>query len=71
MKYIKRILVVLPVFIILLVTHMFFVFKRSFEFLKYGGELIQYSKNDAETIHRLYWELIKQNEDRDRHRGDW
>lgn len=39
MKIIKRILVSPFVFGILLVTHLFFVFKRTYKFIRGGGEL--------------------------------
>ena len=40
MKYLKRLSVVPFIFGILLVTHLIFVFKRTFKFIKGGGELI-------------------------------
>ena len=49
MKYIKRIIVAPFVFGILLITHLFFVFKRTFKFVSGGGELIlNKEKNTAE-----------------------
>lgn len=40
MKYIKRLSVVPFIFGMLLVTHLFFVFKRTYKFILEGGELI-------------------------------
>ena len=50
MKYIKRILVVPFVFGILLVTHLFFVCKRTFKFIRGGGELMLKEEKDHELI---------------------
>jgi hypothetical protein len=50
MKYIKRILVTPFVFGILLFTHLFFVFKRTFKFLRGGGQLLLTEEKESELI---------------------
>lgn len=58
MKVFKRIIVSPFVFGLLLTTHIFFVFKRTWGFLKYGGEWIDYNKkNEVKTIKDIYNKL--------------
>jgi hypothetical protein len=57
MKYIKRILAAPFVFGLVLITHVFFAFKRTIYFIKYGGEFSNYNKNEKATIQAIYEEL--------------
>ena len=50
MKYIKRILVAPFVFGILLVTHLFFVCKRTYKFVRGGGQLMLKEEEGYELI---------------------
>jgi hypothetical protein len=60
MKYFKRALILPFVFGILLTTHVLFVFRRTWEFIKYGGEFNQYRKDDRASIEKIYKELKEQ-----------
>lgn len=53
-KILKRLLVCPFVFGLLSITHIFFIFKRTYMFLKYGGEFINYKIDEQKTIHDIY-----------------
>lgn len=53
-KIILRIIVSPFILGILLVTYNYTVFKRVILFLRYGGEWINYNKDDNKTIQDLY-----------------
>lgn len=59
MKIIKRIIVLPFVFGILFVTHISFIFHRTYLFLRYGGEFANYHKDEVKTIQEIF-HLIKQ-----------
>ena len=59
MKIIKRIIVLPFVFGLLLVSALFYAFKRGFLFIKHGGEFILYEKDEQTTIDSIYNELKK------------
>ncbi len=61
MRYIKRILVLPFVSGILLITYIFHLINRCRLFLLYGGEWMEYYKDDRATINTIYLELKKQN----------
>ena len=60
---IKRIIVSPFVLGILLITHGFFVAKRTIEFIRFGGEYVKYDKEETKTIRNLY-DLIKERENK-------
>jgi hypothetical protein len=57
---IKRVLVSPAILLLLIVSHNWFVVKRTIHFLIYGGEFIQYDKDEYKTIKEIY-EEIKDN----------
>lgn len=57
-----RILASPAVFMIIFLGHNFFVLKRFWHFLKYGGEYVNFEQNERATIQDIYNELKKQNE---------
>lgn len=62
MKYIKRIIVLPFVIGIVLMAHLIFVVKRTIDFVKYGGEFIQYDQEENKTIKDIYEEIKNQRE---------
>ena len=44
---------------ILFITHNWFAIKRTIQFIRYGGEVNLYDKDDKKTIQDLY-ELLKE-----------
>lgn len=54
-----RIIVLIPVFLIILVAHLSFVFKRTWHFILYGGEWVNFEKPERETIAGIYAILKK------------
>ena len=58
-KLMLRIISLPFIFGILFVTHNLFVLKRVYMFFLYGGEFIQYSKDEAKTIKDVYDTLKK------------
>ena len=58
MKYVLRIIVSPFVLGLFLGIHLTEVFKRLFEFIKYGGEWANYEdRNEKATIKKIYKEL--------------
>lgn len=57
MKIILRLLATPFVFGLILITHLYYVFHRTYWFIRYGGEYIGYEPNDRATIKDLYLEL--------------
>lgn len=56
------------IFFILLITHILFVFKRFYHFLKYGGEYVNFEENEKPTlmeIHKMLKELNNKYESKD------
>lgn len=47
---------------ILLVAHNFFVFKRFWHYLKFGGEYINFEKDEKRTIKDIY-EMLQEIKD--------
>ena len=60
MKYIKRIISAPFIFALLVITHNWFVIKRTLQFIYRGGEVSIYGKNDLKTIQDLY-KLLRKN----------
>jgi len=58
MKYILRILVLPFVIGLILVKFNYLGLKRCYYFLLYGGEFINYEKDDSKTIKEIYEELV-------------
>jgi hypothetical protein len=54
MKYIKRIIALPFVFVLFLISNVWAAFVATLNFLRYGGEIMRYTKHDKETIHNLY-----------------
>ena len=54
MKIFKRLLTTPFVFGLILISHNWEVLRRIFYFIKYGGEFINYRKNDSKTVLDLY-----------------
>ena len=62
-KYLLRIIILLPVFIIFLVSALRHCFKLTWTFIKHGGEFMNYSeKVTPDTISEVYEELVNQRE---------
>ena len=61
MKIITKIIVAIFLLPILLIAHNFFAIKRVIQFIRYGGELILYNKDEQLTIENIYHELKKSN----------
>lgn len=57
MKIIIRVIVFPPVFMILAIAALASLFRYSFLFLRYGGEMTAYTKDDKATIESIYTEL--------------
>ena len=57
MKILLRILASPFVLALMVIAHTYFVLRRWVDFLRFGGEFIQYSKDDSDTIHKIYMEL--------------
>ena len=65
MKYVLRLLALIPVFCLLVISHSFHVFRRTWYFLRYGGEFIHFEPKSV-TILDTYvkvCELVKNQED--------
>ena len=69
MIYIKRILVLPFVFGILLVTYIFHLFNRCRLFLLYGGEWLEYIKDDKVTIQQIYLRLKEYEKAKKQNKG--
>lgn len=65
MKYFKRILAAPFIFVIALIHALFHTTKRTWQFIKYGGEITNYVKEDKKTIQDIY-EILKENYERKR-----
>ncbi len=61
MRYIIRIISSPFILGLVLITHISFAFKRTFDFIRYGGEFSNYDKNERATIQDVY-EKLKQVE---------
>lgn len=53
-RLIKRLLVFPFFFGIMFITHNWFVLKRMYQFLKYGGEATIYKVNDKHSINEIF-----------------
>lgn len=61
-RYLGIRIVVSPfIFALLFISHNFFVLKRFYHFLKFGGEYVNFEQNEKATIQDIYNELKKQN----------
>lgn len=58
-KLFLRIIILIPVFIIILVAHIYVVLRRSWHFLLYGGEWINFEKPERKNINDVY-EMLKE-----------
>lgn len=58
-RIILRLLVSIPILCVLLITYTWGAFKHWIGFLRYGGEWINYTKDDPKTIGILF-ELMKE-----------
>ena len=62
MKIISRILA-LPFFVAFQITYLSrILLMRIYWFLRFGGEMITYRKEDQKTIYEIYLKLKEQNE---------
>lgn len=52
------------VFGIIFIAHNFFVLKRTYHFLKYGGEYVNFEKNESENIVGILKMLKEMKEER-------
>ncbi len=59
MKYIKRILVILPLLIILVVNAIWGIGRALIIFIIYGGEWIIHIKTDQKNINDVYLKLLE------------
>ena len=59
-KLVLRLVSVPIVFLLVFIAHTFHAFKRTWLFIKYGGEFANYERNDDVTMQDIYKEL-KQN----------
>jgi len=50
------------VFALLFLTHNFFVFNRFWHYMKFGGEYINFEKNEKHTINEIFNMLKEMNE---------
>lgn len=64
MKYIKRIISLPFVFSLMVIAHSIFIIKRTINFLKNGGEYIDYEENEKKTIKDIYDLIKKENDSR-------
>jgi hypothetical protein len=51
------------VFALLFIAHTAFVLKRTYHFLKYGGEYINFEQNERATIQGIF-EMLKEMNDK-------
>ncbi len=66
MKYIPRLLVAPFIFAILLIDSLIRPFVVTYGFIKNGGEVLPYGKNDQKRIHDIYELLSKELEEKKR-----
>lgn len=57
LKYLKRVIASPFVLGIMLITHWGFAIKRTWHFIRWGGEFIQYPKDERVTIESIYHEI--------------
>ena len=57
MYYILRIIASPFILGLILVAHIFYSIKRTLHFIKYGGEFINYDKDERATIQKIYEEM--------------
>lgn len=63
MKYIKRLLTLPFMLCVVIVGYLFVLFKFSYYFMRYGGEVITYMRDDEPTLIRdIYEELVDRKE---------
>ena len=63
-NFLMRIVVSPLIFCILIIAHNFFMLKRFWHFLKFGGEYINFEQDEKATIQDIYNELKKQNNEK-------
>ena len=51
------------VFALIFISHNLFVLKRTYHFLKYGGEYINFEQNEKATIQGIF-EMLKEMNDK-------
>ena len=49
---------------LLFITHNFFVLKRTYHFLKFGGEYVNFEQNERKTIQDIFNMLKEMKEER-------
>jgi len=63
-NFIVRIIAFPFVFALIFIAHNIFVIKRTFHFLKYGGEYVNFEENEKPTILEIYKMLKEMKEER-------
>ena len=59
-------LIVFPfIFALLFIVHVAFVLKKTYHFLKYGGEYINFEQNEKATIQGIFEMLKEMNDNND------
>ena len=53
------------VFALLFIAHTAFVLKRTYHFLKYGGEFVSFGQNEKATIQDIFEMLKEMNDNND------
>lgn len=62
MKLLKRLTAAPFIFCLLILAHSFYVIRRTYFFIRYGGELILHEKDESKTIQDIYREIKQQHE---------
>jgi len=57
--FVTRIIVLPFIFALIFIAHNFFVLKRTYRFLKYGGEYVNFEENEVANLREIY-ELLKE-----------
>lgn len=64
-NFLLRLIVFPFVFALMLITHTVFVLKRTYHFLRYGGEYINCEENERETILGIFNMLKEMRENQE------
>lgn len=64
-RFILRLILAPFVLALIFITHNFFVLQRTYHFLKYGGEYINFEENERETINGIFHMLKEMRENKE------
>lgn len=64
-RFAYRLIVAPFVFALIFIAHNFFVLQRTYHFLKYGGEYLNFEENERETISGIFNMLKEMRENKE------